>query len=185
MDDDQPFSTKDLKVTPVRIVPSREWRDRLDAAKKMTADELCDVVYALALEGAPLTHIAAYYGLDHRELGKVAGDAWNVANAELIIAIFRDQIMTALHTKQMLAKIYVGKQFAGQRDSEPLTADMSSLQDAGGLTINLNVTKAKRDENGKTEIQGDPSAGPIGTTVDGNPQQVLAEPVASSIVVNT
>lgn len=184
--DTQTVSTHDLSIPIRRITPSREWRARLDDGKRMKAEELCDVVYAMAREGATMDLIAAYYGLDRRELGRVAGDAWNMANAELVLEIFRDQIMTALYSKQVLAKIYVGKQFAGQRDAEPLSADVSQADGVGGLTINLNVTKANRDEQGKTQTVGE-SAGSVGAAIDsgGTQTSTIADEVSnSSVVVN-
>lgn len=148
--DDEAASTYDLRMLDRKVTPSREWRSRLADAQKMSAEELADVVYTLGREGAPLKLIAQYYGLDYRDVLRVAGDAWSMANAELIIEIFRDQILTALNTKNVLAKIYVGKQFAGQRDAEPVSANLTD-SDVGGLNINLNVIKATRDDQGNTQ----------------------------------
>ncbi len=151
VDDEKPSTTESLDLPKFRVMPSAEWRKRLAEAQKLTAQKLCDVVYAMAREGASMQLIADYYGLDHKELSRVAHDAWTSGNSELVLSLFRDQIMTALHSKQIIAKIWVGKQFANQRDAAPISADVSPLGD-GGLTINVNVEKATRDEQGNTVL---------------------------------
>ena len=79
-----------------------------------------------------------------------------MGNSEMILTIFRDQILTALNTKQIVPKIWVGKNFAGQSDGgSTLNATLSPSGEAGGLTINVNVAFVLPQGNaGRNTIPG-------------------------------
>jgi hypothetical protein len=146
-----------LELQPFEVKPSAEWRSRLSEARQMTAEKLCDVIYAMAMQGATIELIARYWGLKARDIEKVGADVWQMANAELILRLFKDQVESALTSKHPLAKIWAGKQFCSQRDDASIfaSADEAAQRMAGngGLTVTVNIAKADRDETGTTIVK--------------------------------
>lgn len=97
------------------------WQDVIKAVHALKPAELKSMVYTLALQkGLDITQIMNWCGIfDSIERQTFANTYEQMAlmgRAHLAAEIFADQIELALTTKQMLPKIWVGKQFAGQLD---------------------------------------------------------------------
>lgn len=136
------------------VPPGKEWRDRLVAFKAAYTQrnldhvhkDIEDKVYAMALDGAQLSTIADYFGVERTELAKVYRECWLAGRAELQAIIAADTVDYGLTSKIPVAKIWLGKSMGGLGDSGATVETEADAEDSGELKLNITVRHRKDGE---------------------------------------
>ena len=138
------------------LAPQTGWRTRvrdytalIGEENQAKLDELRDVVYGMALDGASERYIADYFGFDVKLVRIQLGPVIKMAQAELALAIRKSNVIAALDPKaNPITRIWAAKQHAGQTDVTAV-----EIGDGEGGFGGLIITKvqANRDQTtGKT-----------------------------------
>jgi hypothetical protein len=128
----------------------RDWTPLIGEENQELLERVRDKVYGIVLDtGADLKTICAYFGWDIATARSQIQPVIEMAKAELKLTVLENQLSFALATKQPLAKIAAGRQFADQTDYAP-QGDGAGSNSATGLFDGLTVTETHRDSNGQT-----------------------------------
>lgn len=128
------------------------WRERLVQSKadftNRNLDEVHasieDKVYAMALDGATLSSIADYFGVERAEFASVYREVWLSGRAELQMLIAQDTVEYGLNSQIPVAKIWLGKSMGGLGEGK--TVDVENDSDDGDVNIKVNIVR-RRDED--------------------------------------
>lgn len=153
----RPSADADTPVAPSNaysLAPVSVWRNRVrdytplfGEENQAKLDDLRDVVYGMALEGANEKDVSEFFGFEPHLVKQQLGPVIKMAQAELRLILKKDQVDSALASKLPLMKIWAGKQFADQRDEVALSGSES---DGEGTGLLITVVKANRSETGRT-----------------------------------
>ena len=137
--------------------PYTGWRSRikdytpiLGAETQEQLDLVRDIVYGIVLDtGADLRTLCDYFGWDKTTAKNQIGPVVDMAKAELKLAVQKNQLDFAMSSKQPLAKIHAGRQFADQTESGAPMPEAEATQE--GLFSGLTVVETHREvSTGKT-----------------------------------
>lgn len=128
--------------TEYTFVPDATWRERkLQWAKSIT-DELADIVFAMAKDGASAGDIAEFFGLkDGHQVKDFFGEAYMMGRADLKMRIAKRTVHMALNSKMPVGTIWAGKVFCGF--SEQVAVD--TQEDAAGINFNVNIIRRQAE----------------------------------------
>lgn len=130
------------------------WRERLSAFRAAYSNRNIDEihqdienkVYSMALDGASLATIADYFGVERNEFGDLYNAAWRAGRAELSVLVTSDTIDYGLKSQIPIAKIWVGKSFAGLDQPKSAVEIDGDTNDSSEVTLNIKVIKKEDQE---------------------------------------
>jgi hypothetical protein len=134
--------TKDSPVS-YEVAPSVEWRLRKLQWANGIKEELSDIVFSMAQDGANKNDIAEYFGVKTDQITQLFDEPYTMGRADLKMRIARRTVKIAMDTKMPVGVIWAGKIFNGFTE----TANVQEIEDdaARGVTFNVNVIKADRN----------------------------------------
>jgi hypothetical protein len=98
------------------------WRNRLTDFQQATLEHTENIVYGMALEGALVKDIVAFFQINKGDFDQLFGAVYDSARAELAITIKKNQLRILKANKQPQAQALLGKLFADQTEVAALEA---------------------------------------------------------------
>jgi hypothetical protein len=121
--------------------PCADWRaNKLKWANQLV-DELRDIVYGMAKDGASKGDISQFFGISTENFNKEFDEVYEMGRADLRLRIARRTVWLAFKSKMPAAAIWAGKVYCGYNEITPV----ADTQSSSGVTFNLTLAKKPDD----------------------------------------